>query len=99
MEAVFANNRKILHTSDHGERSKKLKSERKYMKIVEHYLPLERAGWNARYLAEHGSFDNYMSPQEVIDDLLKHHIVQLERAAKKLLKPPDGLDGIELLWP
>lgn len=86
---MFANSG--VHTSNHGERELKLKSERKYQKLAEHYLPLQRAGWNARYLAEQGAFDSYLSPEEVIEKLLKHELHQLEKSAKKFLKKPDAL--------
>jgi hypothetical protein len=72
---------------------RKLK-ERKYQKIAEHYFPLQRASVNARYLAPDKCFDDYLSPEEVVSDLLKHHLHQVEQSAKKFLNNADQLNCI-----
>ncbi len=96
VEAVFATSG--THSPNHFERACKLK-ERKFQKIAEHYFPLERAGVNARYLAEHGTFDAYMTPDQVIAELLKHHLRQVEVSAKKSLKQADLLVEIGSAFP
>lgn len=95
VEAAFFNDPAIVHTSTHGERELILKRTRKYAKIAEHYGHLSRAATNARYLSGCASFDDYLSPDEVLDQILKHHLKQLENAARRFLKQPGNLVGIE----
>jgi len=94
VEAVFFNDSDIRHTSDHGGREKRLKRIRKYDNISRHYLPLFRASIVARYLSGHKSFDKYLSPNEVVEKLLKHHLHQVEQSAKRFLSNRDSLDSI-----
>ena len=98
VEAVFANNRKIGHASTHDEREKFLKDDRRYEKIYRHYSPLKRAALNARYLTDCTVFDNYLSPQEVVEKLLKHELHQVEESAAKFLKQPEKLERISTLF-
>jgi hypothetical protein len=94
VEAVFANDRKIGHTSDHTQREARLKSIRKYSNIVQHYLPLNRASLNARYLSGGQAFDDYMDSETVINRLLKHHLAQVEQTSQKFLSGEYSLDPI-----
>lgn len=100
VEAVFANDAAILHSCDHLDREQKLKRQRKYSNICIHYLPLNRAATNARYLLSCSCFDDYLTPQQVIDRLLKHHLKQLEASARKFLTPiaAANLVGIETVF-
>jgi len=95
VEAVFANDRSILHTANHDDRAQKLKTIRKYENITKNYLPLFRASMVARYLSTHDSFDSYMPPAEVESKLLKHYLHQVESSSKKFLAQPDKLVEIE----
>ena len=83
--------------TNHDEREKALKSARKYRHIYEHYSPLKRASLNARYLSEVSQFDDYLSPDEVVSNLLKHHLVQVEKSAAKFLKNPELLISADSL--
>src|SRR5258708_2128241 len=76
VEAVFANDRDIGHTHDHGDRELRLKRTRKYENIYKHYAPMMRASLVARYL-EHGStavssFYEYMKPEQIGPEILFH---------------------------
>jgi len=94
VEAVFANDRAVLHTSNHDDRANKLKTIRKYDNIAKNYLPLFRASMIARYLGGHDSFDVYMTPSDVESKLLKHYLHQVEKSSKKFLASPDQLHEI-----
>lgn len=91
VESVFANDASILHTSNHDERENALKTTRKYEHIYRNYSPLKRASINARYLAQTKAFDAYLTPAQVVDELLKHGLHQIEESAVKFLKAPDKL--------
>jgi hypothetical protein len=95
VEAVFSNDRSIVHTSSHSDRENALKRTRKYENIYRNYAPLYRASQNARYLSGCANFDELLSPDEVVDKLLKHHLRQIENSARKILQSPSALVGIE----
>ncbi len=95
VEAVFANDGAIGHTSDHDERDKKLKTTRKYEQIYRNYSPLKRASMNARYLSDCSTFDKYLPPQRVVTELLKHHLHQIEKSASKFLSGQTKLMPIQ----
>ena len=97
VEAVFANDRSVRNTSNHDEREHALKSARKYQHIYEHYSPLKRASLNARYLSEVSQFDCYLSPDDVVAKLLKHHLHQLEKSAGKFLTNAALLNSVASL--
>ena len=99
VEAVFANDRAVLHTANHDDRAHQLKTIRKYENIAKCYLPLFRASMNARYLTSHDNFDDFMSPATVESQLLKHYLHQVEKSAKKFLSQPDRLDTIDQAFP
>ena len=94
VEAVFANDRDIRHTSNHDERARCIKSVQKYRKIADCFLPLSRASLIARYLSSYDCFDDYMSPKLVQEKLLRHYLHQIEKSARKFLSNPTGLDTI-----
>lgn len=91
VEAVFSNDRSIGNTADHGSRERKLKSVRKYENIVRNYMPLSRASIVARYLSSHPIFDEYLCPQDVVSQLLLHHLHQVESSAQRFLSNPEEL--------
>ncbi len=101
VEAVFANEESIGHSCDHLDREQTLKRERKYANICRHYLPLARAATSAPYLLSCSCFDEYLTPDKVVSQLLKHHLVQLEHSARKFLSPTASstLVGIETAFP
>ena len=94
VEAVFANDPSIRHTSSHGEREQQLKRQRKYESICRHFLPLFRASINARYLPSGRSFDDFLSPTAVFEKLVKHHLHQVEESARQFLLNPQRLARI-----
>lgn len=87
VEAAYSNDSAIGHTSDHERREQALKSARKYEHIYESYSILKRASTNARYLSECRVFDDYMTPDVVVATLLRHHLHQVEKSAKRFLTP------------
>ena len=99
VEAVFAGDKKVLHTSNHDDRDRARKDNRRYDHIFKNYSPLKRASSNARYLTNCDTFDQYLSPQEVIDKLLKNYLHQIEESATRFLREPDKLDKITALFP
>ncbi|NQT39530.1 MAG: hypothetical protein HQ581_18685 [Planctomycetes bacterium] len=94
VEAVFDNDKNIGHSSDHYSRENTLKQTRKYNQIVKHYLPLLRASIFARYLPSSGVFETYWTPENVVSQLLGHHLRQIEKSAKGFLSDRDNLDDI-----
>lgn len=90
VEAVFAKERGH-HSCDHGGRRGLLERTRRYDHIARHYLILERAARNARYLPPGGVFDLWLSPQKVVDQLLNHALRQIEESASKMLTKPHEL--------
>jgi len=94
VEAVFANDKNIGHSSDHQSRERSLKKTRKYDHLAKHYLPLARASLVARYLPGHKVFEDYMLPDVVVSQLLRHHLRQIERSAKRFLRNPEKLADI-----
>ena len=95
VEAGFASDRSIRHTSNHGERESTLKRTRKFENVARNYLPLQRISENARYMSQTACFDDFMSPDNVVDDCLKHYLKQIEASVRKMLKNPDTLVGID----
>jgi len=98
VEAVFANDRHIGGTASHDEREGVLKRNKRFLQIYRHYSPLKRASLNARYLAEVTSFDQYLSPDRVLDLLLRHHLAQLEQSAKKFLRAGNTLCPVTTIF-
>jgi hypothetical protein len=94
VEAVFANDHSVEHTSNHDERAQKLKTIRKYENIAKHYLPLFRASMVARYLVSHDTFDAFMTPDKVESRLLRHYLLQVEKSSRKFLTSPDDLQDV-----
>ena len=97
VEAVFANDSSIGHTSDHPTRFLKLRTTRKYEHIYRHYSKLSRASNVARYLEDgtNGTdvscFDEYLSPDKVTTKFLFDHLKQIENSARGRLENPDDL--------
>lgn len=87
------------HSCDHGDRRVILERTKRYQHICKHYLILERAARNARYLPPGGFFDAWLSPQRVVSELLKHSLKQLESSAVKMLSKPDKLLLIDHAFP
>ena len=65
-------------------------------RIYQHYGHLQRAANNARYLVSAACFDDFLTPEQVVNLLLKHHLRQIEKSAiEKFLTKPCKLVGIE----
>jgi hypothetical protein len=88
VEAVFANDKTILHGHNHENRENILKRTPKYSNIYKHYRVLLNASIVARYLQERGSdsryskFSYYMSKEGVKKDLIDHRLHQIEKTVK-----------------
>lgn len=98
VEAVFFYDKNVRHTSNHDDRDTALRHNRRYDSIYKHYRPLKSASLNARYLTSCKIFDAYLSPDEVVGQLLKDHLHQIEQSAAKFIKDPDTLDRITALF-
>jgi hypothetical protein len=91
VEAVFARSPGIRHGHSHEARDQHLKSNRCFSNIYKHYRPLWEASMVARYLADVKTGDScrtfcdYLTPDQVVRQLLKHRLHQLERSARKFL--------------
>jgi hypothetical protein len=95
VESVFFNERTIVHCADHSSRERVLKRTTKCEHIAEHYGKLERASRVARYLSNCSTFDDYLTPEEVVEIFLRHHLFQIEKSARKFLKDGGALLGVE----
>ena len=95
VEAVFANNPKIGHGQNHEARERYLKSgpdRNRYRHIYGHYKPLYDASLVARYLTTGGDdFSDYLTPDDVRNLILGHHLHQVEESACRFLKAPADL--------
>ncbi len=92
VEAVFACENPARHGADHPSRERILKTIPKYTHIYRHYRVLYSASMVARYMQDNQTdFTNYLSPQAVIDKLLKHRLHEIEKSAVKQLKNPNQL--------
>lgn len=100
VEAVLAGDphATVHHTDDHKLRNKHLKSTNRYAQLWKMYRPLWEASLIARYLREdsgsptHEVFTTYMPRQTVEQLLLGHYLVQLKKAAARLLDEPGLFD-------
>ena len=68
-----------------------LKGEPRYQHIYKHYRPLWAASVVARYLENprgdsFRSFADYLSPQDVQQKMIGHHLRQIERSVERLLQ-------------
>jgi hypothetical protein len=94
VEAVFHADQGI-HSRGHDKRDDILRKTHKYQHIYKNYAPLMRASKVARYLeagnVEHPVFDAWMSPDDVVADLLNNRLRQIEKSACRFLKNPGGL--------
>ncbi len=93
IEAVFATDERVRHTSDHRTRMRTLKQYRKYEQMYRHFRPLKAASEVARYLSDnesrssYSSFRDYMPPKVVESEIIGHRLRRIERSADRLLKP------------
>ena len=89
VEAVFIHNKEVSHRQTHDSRNKVLKETNIYKKINKHYSPLYRISLIARYMQADGqtepSFTRYMPPKKVQNEVLGHHLHQVQVAARKFL--------------
>jgi hypothetical protein len=96
IEAVLAT--KGVHGASHEDRDRILRGERRYENIYRQYSQLKRASINARYLSDCSAFDSYLTPDQVVQKLLQHHLVQLEKSAARFLTPGNALVPISDLF-
>lgn len=95
VEAVLAQDG--IHQDDHKRRHHYLKSNRKYQHIWKHYQPLFNDSLVARYLTcdESGvtfsDFSQYMSPDDIVQQHIKHHLKQIILSASSLANAPSIL--------
>jgi len=89
VEAVFA--RGNIDGRDHGNRKVILSKTTRYQKIYRHYRPLYAASRIARYLQDidgrdYHAFSDFMSSEEVEQEILGYHLKQIEQSVEKLLQ-------------
>jgi hypothetical protein len=78
--------------TDHRMRADKLKGQRRFTHIYENYRPLSNASSVARYLSDlHGKeyrrFTDFLSPERVVSEMVRHRLHQVEESCAKLLGP------------
>lgn len=99
VEAIFAADDAVGHSSDHDTRFRQLKTDRRYEHIYRQYSVLFRASLIARYLEDANTqvscFDSYISPDRVPSQFLFHHLKQIEDSAQQFLSDPDALERVE----
>jgi len=83
------------HGTSHEMRERLLKSQRRFKKVARHYWHLWQAATIARYLQNgkgqlYTTFTDYMSPDNVVDRLIKHHFRRLRESVGKLLSSGRG---------
>lgn len=88
--------------SNHSERLSLLRTENAFQQIYKHYKPLYDASTIARYLSDHAgpgfkSFTDYMKPQEVLSELIRHRLHQVEQSAVRMLKSQQAALASQLL--
>ncbi|MDR3619660.1 MAG: hypothetical protein P4L85_09940 [Paludisphaera borealis] len=95
VEAVFACENPARHGADHPTRERVLKSDKKYEHIYRNYRVLYAASMVARYMQDdRTNFSDYLTPQRVVDELLKHRLHEVEKSAAKRMRSPDRLTTI-----
>lgn len=98
VEAVFANDSNIQHTSDHPTREHTLKTTHKYKEIYKHYALLSRAATIARYLEYQGQecpcFYDYLPPHQIIGELVLHRLNKVEASAENFMKTAGSLSRV-----
>lgn len=94
VEAVFFHDQKHVHQrhgQNHENREQLLKGTKSYENMYKHYRPLQAASVVARYLqSSRGrvlTFQAYMPSNQVRSKLVKHHLAQLIKTARKFLSP------------
>jgi hypothetical protein len=91
IEAVFADDKAILHSSDHSSRESFLKKTPRYQPLWKHYRPLFAASLIARYLDDGSGkevtcFNKYMDAEKVKKELLDHRLHQIKKMTATMLK-------------
>lgn len=88
VDAMLFCDNSCQHGGDHSERSQILKGNR-YKNIFMNYRPLSSASCVARYLEisgrEYTAFSQYLSPDQVVNDLINHHLKQVQDSVNKVL--------------
>ncbi|MEQ1891016.1 MAG: hypothetical protein ABL998_00600 [Planctomycetota bacterium] len=99
VEAVFVAN-DLDASTEHKDRLRKLKSDRRFGKIYEHFRPLFNASLIARYLIDpegrsktYRTFSDYLPADKVSAEMVRHRLHQVEESAVKFL----GADGPRLV--
>jgi hypothetical protein len=89
VESVFVA-KGVGNTSNHVDRLLKLKRDRRFHHIFEHYRPMWVASQIARYLEDpagptaYSSFRDYLRPDEVMKQIVRHRLRQVEASALRL---------------
>lgn len=94
VEAVFAV-QCIEASTDHWERLHKLKSNRRFEKMHEHFRPMFNVSLIARYLSDLGgtaykTFTDYLPADQVKPKIVRHRLHRLEESAVKFLNKEAG---------
>lgn len=83
------------HCTNHDERHRVLKTHRKYHEIFKHYKQLHDMSLVARYLQDRGhsgysTFDDYLSPPQVLSTVIHHLLARVEKSALKFMERKDS---------
>ena len=100
IEALFAH--RGIHSDQHGDRNRRLKSDSQFSHIWKHYRPLYNDSLLARYMEDaHSSrtigplFSQYMSGEKVMQKHVKHHLHQIIRSVRNITGDDDFLIDVE----
>ncbi len=84
---------------DHNHRDYILKTKPKYSKLYKHYRPLYAASMAGRYMQDGLTrFSDRFTTDRVMDEILKHHLHQVECSACNFMKNPEKLDRVSDIW-
>lgn len=91
IETVFVCT-KIGNSADHEDRTFKLKHDRRFDSLHTHYRPLKEASTIARYLQDSQGrfreFSDYLTPEKVHSELIRHRLHQIEVSASRFIEQP-----------
>jgi hypothetical protein len=103
IDAVLFKQDAVAHGQTHDVRESVLKAKPKYANLYKHYRPLASAALIARYLESKrdrvscSTFSEYMTPEKVLSEVLKHRLVSVIQSTRRQLPTEfgDRLDGAE----
>jgi len=86
-----------FHSDQHRDRNDRLKTNRRYQKIREHYREIWNDSLIARYMqgAEEPLFAKYMDGDAVMKKHIRHNMRQVLKSCRNLMGDPNFLKDCE----